>query len=92
MIGPLDLAAIRARVEDVRRNAQYGKASRSRRIVNEASAADIPALLAEVERLRTGIEAALRELHMADHDDDPHDPICRAKGFLRALAGPEVTR
>ena len=42
------LAGIEHRVKDVRRNAQYGKESRSRRLVNEASAADVPALTAAV--------------------------------------------
>ena len=42
------LAGIEKRVEDVRRNAQYGNGSRSRRLVNEASAADAPALTAAV--------------------------------------------
>lgn len=50
---PDDLAAILARAEDARRNREsYSKDSRSRRITNEASATDVPALLAEVERLR----------------------------------------
>ena len=38
------LTGIEKRAEDVRRNAQYGKESRSRRLVNEASAADVPTL------------------------------------------------
>ena len=34
------------------------------------------------------IEAALRELASVEHPDDPHDPICRAEGFLRAALTP----
>lgn len=47
------LADIEKRVEDVRRNAQYGKESRSRRLVNEASAADVPTLTAAVRDVLT---------------------------------------
>ena len=35
----------------------------------------------------TALHSALRELMAVDHADDPRDPICRAKGFIRtALA------
>lgn len=48
-----DLDAITARADDAARNRLlYGNESRSRRITQEASARDVPALLAEVRELR----------------------------------------
>ena len=51
------LAAIWAREEDARRNREmYSKVSLSRRFTQEASACDIPALLAEIDHLNATIQ------------------------------------
>jgi hypothetical protein len=53
-----DLGAISARATDAARNrAMYGPESRSRRITNDVSAADVPGLVDEVQELRDLLEA-----------------------------------
>lgn len=54
-------------------------------------AATLADAVAERVRVATLMGRALGELIVADHPDDPHDPIARAKGFIvAALNTPPV--
>lgn len=77
------LRGIRERAEDARRNREmYGKDSLSRHNRNEASAADVPWLLAEVARLGA-VEASVRDV-LYSHHPSVSEAVLAAR---RALAG-----
>lgn len=72
-----DLPAIKVRAKDAQRNRDsYGKESRSRRIVNEESALDVPALIAALEaeqkyasKLHDRITSALKSMDNSTYGD-----------------------